>query len=62
MQEDVGVLEFKEQPKYVQELTDLPYNQVGPANESSQFIFYKKKRMLWFDSNKSYWISFAYAL
>ena len=39
MKEYVGVLEFKEQPKYVPELKDLPYNQVGPANESSQFIF-----------------------
>ena len=43
MKEYVGVLEFKEQPKYVPELTDLPYNQVGPANESSQFIFIKKE-------------------
>ena len=41
MEEYVGVLEFKEQPKYVPELTYLPYNQVGPSYESSQFIFIK---------------------
>ena len=46
IKEYVGVLVVKEQPKYVPELTDLSYNPVGPANESSQFIFIKKRAMI----------------
>ena len=49
MKEYVGVLEFKEQPKYVPELTDLPLIKLvlqRPQTNHRSLSFIKKERAM----------------